>query len=123
MATPDNFERAQFVHKSGPQRAGIPVHFNPASMQYTITNTLRPEGRGNKRKQYVSQSSGKLTMDLVFDTTHEGVDVRVYTEQIAKLMEPIAEGNNKTPAIVAFEWGLYVFQGMVESFKETIDFL
>ena len=97
----------------------IPVHFNPDSLQYTITNTLRNQGRGNNRKQYVSESTGKLTMDLVFDTTHNGEDVRLHTVKIARFMEP---RRDKTPPIVVFRWGLYKFQGMVESYKETIDF-
>ena len=98
----------------------LQVHFNPESLQYTITNTLKNKGKGNKKKQYVSKSTGKLTMDLVFDTTHNGEDVRLYTGKAAKFMEPT--GGNKTPPIVKFEWGFYKFQGMVESYKETTDF-
>jgi hypothetical protein len=113
----DGVERAQLVRKTG-QKATLVVHFNPASLQYTITNTLENKGSGNSKKQYVTQSSGKLTFDLVFDTTDTGADVRAVTEQVAKLMEP----ENKVPPVVSFEWGVYKFQGIVESYKETIDF-
>src|SRR5262249_10866820 len=55
----------------------------------------------------------------VFDTTHSGEDVRVTTEKIGKFMEPDSQ---KIPPVILFEWGSYKFQGMVETFKETIDF-
>lgn len=115
--TVDGVERAQLVRKTG-TAVTLAVHFNPATLQYTVANTLDNKGNGNSKKQYVSQSTGKLTFDLVFDTTHNGEDVRIHTERVAKLMEP----EKKVPPVVAFEWGVYRFQGVVESFKETIDF-
>ena len=111
--------RAFFVRQTDPGKGKkFEVHFNPASLLYEITNTLDDKGSGNKTKQYVSQSTGKLTMDLVFDTTHDGQDVRIHTEKIAKFMQP----EDKTPPVVSFEWGAYKFQGTVETYKETIDF-
>lgn len=111
---------AQLTGKSG---TPIKVHFNPVSLQYTVANTLSQQGGG--KKQYVSQSTAKLTMDLVFDTTETGTDVRIATSQIAKLMEPGGkEGDTKraVPDVVNFEWGSFSFKGMVESYKETLDF-
>jgi contractile injection system tube protein len=113
----DGVERAQLVRKTG-QETTLEVHFNPASLQYTITNTLQNTNSGNSTKQHVSQSSGKLTFDLVFDTTDTGADVRSFTQQVAKLMEP----EDKVPPVVSFEWGGYQFQGVIESYKETTDF-
>jgi hypothetical protein len=95
----------------------IDVHFNPVSLQLAITNTL--EEKGQDKKQFVTKSVAKLTMDLVFDTTGDGQDVRIYTEKVAKFMEP---DQKKIPSIVQFEWGTYKFQGLIESYKETIDF-
>jgi hypothetical protein len=120
MSVPPGFTRATFTPKIG-QRQGtaVEVHFNPVSLQYQITNTMK-EGEGAKKKQYVSQSTGKLTMDLVFDTTHNGEDVRMHTDKIARFMEP--EEDTKVPPVVEFQWGTYRFSGMFESYKETIDF-
>ncbi len=114
--------KARFIPGAGERAEEIEVHFNPASLQYAITNTMKNEGRGNNRKQYVGESTGKLTMDLVFDTTRDGTDVRDHTKKVAKFMEPKPEGSKKVPAIVEFRWGVYSFQGMVEAYKETIDF-
>jgi len=115
---------ARFKTLSGPaaQRVDIAVHFNPESLQYTVQNTLKEEGKGAKKKQHVSQTSAKLSMQLVFDTTHTGEDVRVHTDQMAKLLQPYKDGNDKSPPLVEFGWGLYRFTGLVEQYKETIDF-
>ncbi|XXT19180.1 hypothetical protein WME94_54035 [Sorangium sp. So ce429] len=115
--------RATLTPQTGPNaREEIAVHFNPASLQYQVSNTLERRGQGNAAKQYVSQSTAKLTMDLVFDTTISGEDVRSVTQRLARMMEPAEEGNDKVPAIVSFEWGAYEFQGMMEQYKETLDF-
>lgn len=97
------------------------VHFNPQSLQYTITNTLSNTGSGNSSKQYTGESTGKLTLDLIFDTTDTGEDVRLHSIKVAKLMEP-GDNEDKTPPVIDFDWGLYTFSGMVESYRETIDF-
>jgi len=61
-------------------------------------------------------------MQLVFDTTDTGEDIRLYTDDMAKLLQPYKDGNNKAPPIVEFGWGVYRFTGVVEQYKETIDF-
>ncbi len=128
MSDTTQLERAQFaiIGQNG-QRDGEPisVHFNPVSLQHTITNTLSQE-RGNAR-QYVSKSTGKLTMDLIFDTTDEGSDVRSITDQVAQFMNPTVQVSSrrperKAPPRIEFSWGTYKFEGIVESYKETIDF-
>ena len=120
MANPETIERAFFqVDGSSDQ---IKVHFNPETLQYTITNNLQNQGGGNATKQYVSDSTGKLTMDLIFDNTSSGEDVRLESSKVAKLMEPEGAESEKAPPVVNFEWGLYKFKGMLESYKETIDY-
>ena len=117
--------RASFTPLSGPAaNRAIAVHFNPESLQIAITNTLEDKGQGREKKQYVTKSSAKLTMDLIFDTTHSGSDVRQHTGQMAKLMEPGEPQRNRgaPPSVVRFEWGSFSFQGLVESYKETLDF-
>jgi len=119
MATTPSVQKASFNSVSGTKL--FDVHFNPQTLQYTITNTLSNTGSGNSSKQYTGESTGKLTLDLVFDTTSTGEDVRLHTVQVAKLMEP-GGNDDRTPPVVKFEWGLYAFSGMVESYRETIDF-
>jgi hypothetical protein len=117
-ADSSNPERAFFAKVDAPNDK-VTVHFNPNSLQYTITNTLKKEGQGAKATQHVSESTGKLTMDLVFDTTDTGADVRTHTEKIAGFMKP---NEKKAPPVIRFEWGTFIFKGIIENYKETIDF-
>ena len=117
MSIPDTFKRATFTVQGSGAPAPIEVHFNPVSLQYTISNTLK-EGKGTKTKQFVAQSTGKLTMDLVFDTTHSGEDVRTHTDKIARFMEP---DQDKVPPVVEFQWGDLIFDGVMTQFSEDLD--
>lgn len=112
--TPATFTALTGDHKD----EEVPVHFNPASLQYSLKNVLR-KGRGNSKKQQVSQSTAQLVMELVFDTTDNGQDVRTDTNALLQFMKP---DSKKAPPVVKFEWGTFTFQGMLESYKETIDF-
>jgi hypothetical protein len=109
------------------------VHFNPASLVYTVENSGRQQAKDPARRQYAGQFTGKLTMDLQFDTTDSGDDVRDTTNKIARFMQSSAQANQagkgagsgaNAPAqpVLLFQWGLYAFKGYMESFRETIDF-
>ncbi len=119
----------------------LTVHFNPGSLVYSVENSNPPQAGQPKKAQYVAQFSGKLTMDLQFDTTDTGADVRTVTNQVALFMQasanataaasssaPPSGSNNssapppKAPPVLMFQWGTYQFQGIMDSFKETIDF-
>jgi hypothetical protein len=118
-----------------PDGPTITVHFNPASLVYTVENSAQQQGGDPKRRQYAASFTGKLTMDLQFDTTNTGADVRQVTSQVALFMQSSADANKKgggsgsggstnqpAPPVLSFEWGAYQFQGFMETFKETIDF-
>lgn len=98
------------------------MQFNPVSLQLSISNTLEEKGRKNEKKQYVTKTSTQLSMELIFDSTDDGSDVRIKTEKFASFMAPQGQGNTKTPTVVVFEWGTFKFQGLVESYKETLDY-
>jgi Contractile injection system tube protein len=116
-----------------PNGKPVPVHFNPASLVYTVENSNPQQAGDPRRRQFAGQFTGKLTMDLQFDTTDTGVDVRTFTTPIALFMQSSAAANKKAkantkgsnapaPSVLSFDWGAYHFQGVMESFKETIDF-
>lgn len=108
-------ERALFRVKSTDET--IPVHFNPVSLQYTVANQMQQQGGGSQ--QHVASSTGKLSVDLVFDTTHTGKDVRLDTIKVAKLMKP---GDDHLVPTLTFEWGAFKFEGTMEGYRETLDF-
>ncbi len=107
----------------------VKAHFNPASLQYTVSNTLAPAAQGAGSRQYVSGTTAKLVMDLVFDTTAKnpggevqgGEDVRTTTDKMAQLLKPFGGDDTRTPPRVEFSWGAYKFVGTVEQYKETLD--
>jgi hypothetical protein len=98
------------------------VQFNPASLEYTINTEFDDRNGNNGARQFVKKSSAKLTMTLIFDTTQTGASVRDVTANIAHLLEPAPDGTKKFAPKVEFGWGTYSFKGVVEQFKETIDF-
>ena len=109
-------------------RAAMPihVHFNPVSLQYRVSNTLLPNpsatgasGNPEQTKQYLTGSSATLTLELSFDSTDSGRDVRDTTSRIAEFMRP---KKDNTAAVVLFSWGSFQFQGMFSSYQETLDF-
>lgn len=103
-------------------REPISVHFNPVSLQLTVSNELKDSGNA-QRKQYIAKTTTKLTMDLVFDTTDSGVDVTLTTRKLQAFIAPKSKAKKQTPPpCVLFDWGTLRFKGIAESYKETIDF-
>lgn len=115
MSEEAGIERALFRVKSTGEV--VNVHFNPVSLQYTVANQMQQQGGGTQ--QHVASSTGKLSVDLVFDTTHTGGDVRVDTAKVAALMKP---GDDHLVPTLCFEWGAYKFEGTMEGYRETLDF-
>ncbi len=100
------------------------VQFNPTSLAYSVQNTLEKKGRDANAKQFVAQTTAKLEFDLVFDSTHDGGDVRAETDRIKQFLNPGDKSSNRdqAPALIGFRWGTFSFKGIVESFKENLDF-
>jgi len=100
------------------------VQFNPTSLSYSVQNTLEKKGRDANAKQFVAQSTAKLEFDLIFDSTHDGSDVRRDTDKIKQFLNPGDRQQNRdqAPPLIGFRWGTFKFKGIVESFKETLDF-
>ena len=104
----------------------VVVQFNPQSLKVALSNQLaagdQPVGSST---QFVGSSASKMTVELLFDTTDSGKDVRATTERVAHFVtatsKPDAE-NRRTPPMVRFQWGSFIFEGVVESFDETLEY-
>ncbi|MGB8167687.1 MAG: hypothetical protein WCF18_09380 [Chthoniobacteraceae bacterium] len=110
----------------GKKDQAVTVHFNPASLQLQLSNELKDTSKTD-HKQFIAKITAKLTMDLQFDTTNSGEDVMKTTRQIQAFLAPPAPAGGREkkqipPPVVLFEWGTLSFQGVAESYKETIDF-
>jgi hypothetical protein len=102
----------------------VEVQFNPQSLKVNFSNKNQgAEQPGGSTKQYVGSNTTKLAVELFFDTTADGKNVREKTEEIAFFMQAKKEGNNnRVPPGVSFEWGSFVFRGLVDSMDETLDY-
>ena len=80
-----------------------------------------------------STNSNQTTQEGEFSgtqnaSTHQAnTDVRLLTQRIADtFMKPVPEGgsstNNLIPKKCQFEWGAFIFRGLVSSYNETLDF-
>jgi len=88
----------------------IPVFFNPS--EYSIDkNNHFSENSSKQSKQFVKKNLQTLTMELIFDTYEQKVDVRNFTKKIANLLE--IDSKTKAPPIVTFVWGGPVFTGVL----------
>ncbi len=127
--TPLTDEDGRNLSQQDQESRRVEVHFNPESLQITLTNRVQ-QGRGAQAAQHVTDATAQLTMDLIFDTTLVGTDVREDTQRIGRMMDPVLnrgarrarDRNRKIPAVVVFEWGTIKFTGYISGYKETLDF-
>ena len=104
-------------------RIPIPVMFNPPEYQLQVTNQFAEvgiPGLGSSLLQFVRGSAKTLTMELFFDTTDEGVDVRLYTGLVLGLTSLNSETH--APPRLLFLWGSLIFPCVLESVTQTFDF-
>lgn len=110
------------------QAKAVTVHFNPESLDITLSNNFK-KSSGDSPTQLVDEATAQLSLELQFDTTHTGVDVRQDTGKIAAFLKPldrlVAAGRNQRlppPKVVEFEWGAIAFQGYIDSYSETLEY-
>jgi hypothetical protein len=115
--------KARLVPQTGDP---IVVQFNPVSLQYEVSNSLNQQNRDATRRQIVTQSNARLSVELQFDTTSNGTSVRELTLPIKRLLRPDEADTRDTadivPPVVRFEWGTFLFSGLIESYREMLDF-
>lgn len=91
----------------------IECWFNPKEYTVKKTNTweVKPvPGKGLPSAQFTGSNSQTISLALIFDAGHAGVDdVRGVTGELLKLMEVSqqmsSDGNKGRPPIVTFSWG------------------
>jgi hypothetical protein len=105
----------------------IPVQFNPASLRVTYSvsgGQGSQSASANTGKQTASTQptsySASLSVDLVFDTSQSGKDVR--NEYTLKVASMLTKPGSKKMALVQFHWGQFIFKGSIPSMTETLDF-
>ncbi len=116
------------VEKNKPLGKAVPVQFNPTSLRLSVSNQSESgQALGVRTRQHLAAGSTKLTMQLVFDTADEGtteqpVSVRGKTKLVLQFLEPVKQGTKDAPPRVRFQWGDLIFDGIMDSATEDIDF-
>jgi hypothetical protein len=110
------------------------VQFNPESLKVTFANAIvQPQGgdqaSGSGGRQFVGAGTTKLALQLWFDVTameKDPVDdVRRLTTKVIYFMTPQKgdqDPKKLAPPGVQFQWGTFIFKGMIEALEETLEF-
>lgn len=96
----------------------LTVQFNPETLKLTFAN----QDNGGARSpagQSTGSGTSKMAVQLLFDTTADGSDVRTNTKKVAYFV--MAEPGKTQPGL-SFEWGSLIFRGVVKSMDETLDY-
>jgi len=129
------------------ERKEVKVQFNPESLKLSYANQLQtqsnggasppPAGnqaQGTPAQQFVGAGTTKLAVQLWFDVSAATAapfmvdDVRRLTAQVLYFMKPkkpaggASDTAQRTPPGVRFAWGNFLFDGIVESMEENIEF-
>lgn len=114
--------------------ATVTVQFNPETLTVAFANQKASgDQRGGSSFQFVGQGTTNLNLDLWFEASvaTTGVDandpdVRKLTEKVAYFMKPVKRGSGQTAQFVApgvrFIWGTFLFDGIMESLTEKLEF-
>ena len=123
--------------QSRPKKGGksFDVQFNPESLKVNFANQKAGgEQPGGSPIQFVGAGTTKLAIELFFDVTvpvAQGKtmvanDVRTLTADVAYFMkaETAVQGqeNAYVPPGIQFSWGSFLFEGVMDSMDETLEY-
>lgn len=111
----------------------VNVQFNPETLKVNYANQLSGgNSSGSSARQFVGSGTTKLSLDLWFDVTVQADndssnkidDVRILTKKIIDFITPEEEAaeNQYIPPGVRFIWGSFMFDGVIDSINENLEF-
>lgn len=102
----------------------VEVQFNPESLKLSLSNrNSGGDQPGGSSTQFLGTGSSSLSVELLFDTSASGIDVRKRTEAIAYfIVGDVQREQNRVPPKVSFRWGSFIFEGVLESMDETLEY-
>jgi hypothetical protein len=104
----------------------VEVQFNPQTLKLTYSNENKSANQpAGSTSQFVGTGTTKLAVELLFDTSQTGQDVRYYSGKVGYYIKPSPQPdqkNKRVPPGVSFEWGTFKFPGVVDSLQESLDY-
>lgn len=106
----------------------VTVQFNPETLSVTYGSAVKSTSEASS-VQFTADQSDSLSLDLWFDVTassgEAARDVRKFTQQVAYFITPKpdeADAKRHTLPGVRFLWGSFLFDGVMKSLTETLEF-
>lgn len=138
MTTARNLEKAKLIEINWDEQDTpiannnnlTEVQFNPASLKVSYSNQIQTNDQSTgSAMQYVGRGSSKLAVELIFDVSGQKAtnteDVRKMTEKVAQFIRTIQEGTGEDTRFkvkgLRFQWGTFLFDGILESMDETLE--
>lgn len=106
-----------------PGATPLPVMFNPPKYSLSKTNQfaeIKIPGLASSVLQFVNGDAKSLSLELFFDTTDSGLDVRSFTAPIANLTEPGLVTH--APPRLLLLWASLAFSGYLISVRQEFDY-
>jgi len=109
----------------GGEKKGLLFHlpFNPNEYTEKLTNSYQDQeliGFKNFKEQFTTTQVGELTLNLLFDTTHTGGDVRKELNNLAFISKTDKELHIPPPC--RFIWGTFAFQGVISQYSRNFTY-
>lgn len=116
--------KSKFIILSGENKGReIILQFNPTTYSVEENNEFSEKklmGLKGVIQQFTGSKKSDLSLELMFDSTSLGVDVRTLLEPLKMIIEIDRELH--APAPCRFVWGSFVFDGIVSSMKKDFTY-
>lgn len=105
----------------------VEAQFNPQSLDVNYSaRTSGQDQQSGTGRQFVGTGSTSMSVDFLFDVTRpeqDATDVRELTRMVHRFIENQTreEGKYVLP-LVRYVWGSMIFEGVVESMDESLEF-
>lgn len=119
-------EKAKFIVLDGKNKSKgneIPLQFNPSSYSVEQSNDFSEKklmGLKGVVNQFTGSKKSDLILELMFDSTSTGQDVRDLVEPLYKIVN--IDNTLHAPPPCRFVWGRFSFDGIVSAFKKEFTF-
>lgn len=137
-------ELAEDLDQPLPGGRKVEVQFNPESLKLSFANQIQnnnssntagtaagksgatDQSAGTQGRQFIGAGTTKLAVQLWFDAGQAGIDdVRKLSQQVIYFIKGKPAQSDKSkflPPGVQFQWGTFLFKGLIDSIEETIDY-